>query len=166
MRVLVDVDLTGLVVGATLATRTPEIYLALIEATAFGTRMIVDAFESSGVAVNEIVAADGLPERNQLLMQIYADLTDRVFHVPTSSQTPALGSAMFAAVAAGSELGGYESITDAAARIKRLRETRYNPKPALRAGIRRALAGVPRVARLLRARRQRGYEAAQGPAHG
>jgi L-ribulokinase len=131
--VLVDVDLTGMLVGATLATKAPEIYRALIEATAFGTRVIVDSFESNGVAVNEIVAAGGLPERNQLLMQIYADVTDRVFRVPASSQTPALGSAMFAAVAAGSALGGYDSIVDAASRMARLRETSYRPNPAHRA---------------------------------
>ena len=131
--VLVDVDLTGMLVGATLATKAPEIYRALIEATAFGTRVIVDSFESNGVAVNEIVAAGGLPERNQLLMQIYADVTHRVFSVPASSQTPALGSAMFAAVAAGSALGGYDSIVDAASRMARLRETSYRPNPAHRA---------------------------------
>ncbi|MBC7256941.1 MAG: ribulokinase, partial [Chloroflexi bacterium] len=70
--VLVDVDLTGLLIGATLGTKPEEIYRALIEATAFGTRVIVEAFEAHGVAVDEIVAAGGLPERNKLLMQIYA----------------------------------------------------------------------------------------------
>jgi L-ribulokinase len=131
--ILVDVDLTGLLIGATLATKAPEIYRALIEATAFGTRLIVDTFESNGVAVNEIVGAGGLPERNQLLMQIYADITDRVFRVPESSQTPALGSAMWAAVAAGSESGGYDDIVEAAARMARLRDTSYHPNPANRA---------------------------------
>ncbi|HZC72242.1 MAG TPA: ribulokinase [Jatrophihabitans sp.] len=131
--VLVDVDLTGVLVGATLATKAPEVYRALIEATAFGTRVIVDAFEANGVAVDEIVAAGGLPERNQLLMQIYADVTNRVFRVPASSQTPALGSAMFAAVAAGSERGGYDTIVDAASRMARLGETTYRPNPEHRA---------------------------------
>src|SRR4029453_1949265 len=73
--VLVDADLSGLVVGMTLATRAPEVYRALLEATAFGTRVIVDAFESAGVPVARIVACGGLPERNELLMQIYADVT-------------------------------------------------------------------------------------------
>jgi L-ribulokinase len=125
--VLVDVELTGLLLGATIATKAPEIYRALIESTAFGTRMIIEAFEANGVAVNEIVAAGGLPERNQLLMQIYADVTGRVIRIPASRQTPALGSAMFAAVAAGRELGGYESIGEAAARMTRLRDTSYRP---------------------------------------
>ncbi len=124
--VLVDADLTGLLVGATLATRPPEIYRALIEATAFGTRAIIDAFESSGVAVNEIVACGGLPERNRLLMQIYADVTGREFKVAASNQTPALGSAMFAAVAAG----GYDSIVDAAAKMARPHVLSYLPDPA------------------------------------
>ncbi|MBK5227527.1 MAG: ribulokinase [Actinobacteria bacterium] len=131
--VLVDVDLTGLLLGATLATRAPEIYRALIEATAFGTRAIVDAFESNGVAVNEIVACGGLPERNKLLMQIYADVTGCEFKVTASSQTPALGSAMFGAVAAGAAEGGYDTIVEAASRMARLRDERYVPNPAHRA---------------------------------
>ena len=93
--VLVDADLSGLLVGMTLATKAPEIYRALIEATAFGTRVIVEAFESAGVPVTRIVACGGLPERNELLMQIYADVTGRAFSVAASAQTPALGAAMF-----------------------------------------------------------------------
>ncbi len=123
--VLVDVDLSGLLVGATLATKAPEIYRALIEATAFGTRMIVDAFESSGVAVSRIVACGGLPERNKLLMQIYADVIGREFRIAASEQTPALGSAMFGAVAAGKAAGGYDSITEASQHMARLRDEKY-----------------------------------------
>jgi L-ribulokinase len=123
--VLVDVDLSGLLVGATLATKAPEIYRALIEATAFGTRMIVDAFESSGVAVGRIVACGGLPERNKLLMQIYADVIGREFRIAASEQTPALGSAMFGAVAAGKAAGGYDSITEASQHMARLRDEKY-----------------------------------------
>ena len=128
--VLVDVDLSGLLVGATIATRAPEIYRSLIEATAFGTRVIVESFESAGVAIDEIVACGGLPERNHLLMQIYADVTGKAFKVAASSQTPALGSAMFGAVAAGSAGGGYDSIVDAAERMARLRSEIYRPDPA------------------------------------
>ncbi len=131
--VLVDVDLTGLLVGATLSTTAPEIYRALIEATAFGTRVIVDSFEAAGVRVEEIVACGGLPDRNRLLMQIYADVTGREFRIAASSQTPALGSAMFGAVAAGAAAGGYDSIVDAAAAMARLRDERYVPNPEHRA---------------------------------
>ena len=98
---LVDADLRGLLVGMTLATKPAEIYRALIEATAFGTRVIVEAFESGGVAVDTVVACGGLPERNKLLMQIYADVLGREIAVGASTQAPALGAAMFAAVAAG-----------------------------------------------------------------
>jgi L-ribulokinase len=131
--ILVDVDLTGLVIGATLSTRAPDIYRALLEATAFGTRMIVEAFEDAGVAVDEIVACGGLPDRNRLLMQIYADVSGKEFRVAASSQTPALGSAMFGAVAAGSVEGGYDTIVEAAERMARLRDETYRPDPAHRA---------------------------------
>jgi L-ribulokinase len=127
--VLVDVDLTGLLVGATLATRPPEIYRALLESTAFGMRVIVEAFERGGVAVNEIVACGGLSERNRLLMQIYADVTGRRIKVSASAQTPALGSAMFGAVAAGAEAGGYDTIGDAAARMAHLKDEAFVPDP-------------------------------------
>ncbi len=131
--VLVDVDLSGLLVGATLATRAHHIYRALIEATAFGTRVIIDAFASRGVAVDRVVATGGLPERNRLLMQIYADVTGREFRVAASQQTSALGSAMFAAVAAGAETGGYATIVEASRHMARLRDESYRPNPDHRA---------------------------------
>jgi L-ribulokinase len=127
--VLVDADLSGLLVGATLATRAPEIYRALIEATAFGTRVIVDAFNSHGVAVNEIITCGGLPEKNKLLMQIYADVTGRELKMTAAPQTPALGSAMFGAVAAGAAAGGYDSILDAAQKMARLKQQTFKPRP-------------------------------------
>lgn len=125
--VLVDVDLTGLLIGATLATKAEEIYRALIEATAYGTRVIIEAFEDHGVAVNELVAAGGLPERNKLLMQIYADVTGREIKVVGTSQAGSLGAAMHGAVAAGAAAGGYATITDAAARMAHLQDTHYSP---------------------------------------
>ena len=127
--ILVDVDLSGMLLGATLATTAPEIYRALIEATAFGTRMIIESFEASGVPIRDLVACGGLPERNRLLMQIYADVTKRQISVAASPQTPALGSAMFAAVAAGAAAGGYDRIEDAAERMAQLRDERYVPDP-------------------------------------
>ena len=128
--ILVDVDLTGMLLGATLATKAPEIYRSLIEATAFGTRMIVEAFDAAGVAINDIVTCGGLPERNPLLMQVYADVTGLELKIGESHQVPALGSAMFGAVAAGSSVGGYDSIVEAAACMARLRATTYRPNPA------------------------------------
>jgi L-ribulokinase len=131
--VLVDADLTGLLVGATLATRAPEIYRALIEATAFGTRVIIDAFEAGGVAVKGVVACGGLPGANELLMQIYADVTGREFRLAASGQTPALGSAMHGAVAAGARAGGYDSILEASRRMAHLQDRVYRPIPEHRA---------------------------------
>jgi L-ribulokinase len=128
--VLVDVDLSGLILGATLATKAPEVYRALIEATAFGTRMIVESLEEAGVPVNDIVACGGLPHKNKLLMQIYADVTRREISVAASTQTPALGSAMWAAIAAGAGVGGYDDITHASAAMARLRDEHYRPDPA------------------------------------
>jgi len=131
--ILVDVDLTGLLVGATLATKPEDIYRALIEATAFGTRVIVESFEKNGVAVNEIVACGGLPERNKLLMQIYADVTGREIRVAATAQAGAFGSAMFAAVAAGKAAGGCDTILEAAQYMARLQDVVYRPDPAHRA---------------------------------
>lgn len=125
--VLVDVDLSGLIIGATLATKAEDIYRALIESTAFGTRVIVEAFEKNGVAVNELVACGGLPEKNRMLMQIFADVTRREIKVSASKQTPALGSAMFGAVAAGKAAGGYDSIFEAAKHMAHLKDETFKP---------------------------------------
>jgi L-ribulokinase len=127
--VLVDVDLTGLLLGATLATKAEEIYRALIEATAYGTRVIVEAFQKNGVPIHTLVACGGLPEKNKLLMQIYADVTGLEIKVSASKQTPALGSAMFGAVAAGKAAGGYDSIYAAAQTMAHLKEETFKPIP-------------------------------------
>jgi L-ribulokinase len=125
--ILVDTELSGVIVGLTLATRAPEIYRALLEATAFGTRAIIDAFEAAGVPVSNIVACGGLPQRNELLMQIYADVTGREFSVAASTQAPALGAAMFAAVAAGPDNGGYDSIVEASRAMAPAPVRRFQP---------------------------------------
>jgi L-ribulokinase len=127
--VLVDVDLTGVLLGATLATKAEEIYRALIEATAFGTRTIIEAFESKGVAVQSLVACGGLPEKNKLLMQIYADVTGREIKLAEQLQTcSALGAAMHGAVAAGRAAGGYDTIAEAAQRMAHVQKLTYRPK--------------------------------------
>ena len=130
--VLVDADLSGVLIGMTLSTEAPEIYRALIEATAFGTRVIIDAFEAGGIAIDRVVACGGLPDRNPLLMQIYADVSGRSWRVAASSQTPALGSAMFAAVAAGREAGGFATIEAAADAMAHLRDETFVPNEANR----------------------------------
>lgn len=123
--VLVDHDLSGLVVGLTLATRPQDVYRALLEATAFGTRTIIEAFDNAGVPVRELVIAGGLL-KNPLLMQIYADVTNLPLATIGSAQGPALGSAIHAAVAAGA----YPDVHAAAERMGRRDKKRYEPIPA------------------------------------
>ncbi|NOU64935.1 ribulokinase [Paenibacillus sp. LMG 31461] len=125
--VLVDTELNGLILGYSLLTKPEEIYRTLLEATAFGTRKIVDAFHSNGVEVEELYACGGLPQKNHLLMQIYADVTNREIKIADSKQTPALGAAMFGAVAAGADKGGYDSIVDAAKQMARVRKETFKP---------------------------------------
>lgn len=121
--VLVDSGLTGLMLGLTLGTRAEDMYRALLEATAFGARVILEAFEASGVPVKRIIAAGGLPGKNPLLMQIYADVLGREIEIIKSEQGAALGSAIHAAVAAGC----YETIHDAAKRMGGVKAKRYKP---------------------------------------
>jgi L-ribulokinase len=128
--VLVDVDLTGMLLGCTLLTKPEEIYRSLIEATAYGTRMIVDNFIRHGVDVKELYAAGGISQKNALMMQIYADVTNMEIRVAASLQAPAVGAAMFGAVAAGRERGGYATIFDAAKEMGRVLDKVYRPIPA------------------------------------
>jgi len=122
--VLVDHHLSGVIIGLTLGSRPPEIYRALLESTAFGTRTIIDAFDRSGVPVTELVIAGGLL-RNALLMQIYADVTGRPLSLIGSEQGPALGAAIHAAVAAGE----YPDVTTAAQAMGRCERAVYQPDP-------------------------------------
>jgi L-ribulokinase len=143
--VLVNVDLSGVLLGGTLLTRPEEIYRALIEATAFGTRMIIENFRAHGVPVDELYACGGLPEHNALLMQIYADVTGMEIKLSASSQTPALGSAMFGAVAAGAAAGGYDDIVDAARAMAHLRSESFTPDSAAHATYSRLYAEYARL---------------------
>jgi L-ribulokinase len=111
--ILVDVRLTGLLLGQTLHTTPEEIYRALIEATGFGALVIIDRIEEYGVKVQEVVNCGGLAVKNSLMMQIYADITGRPMKISRSEQTPALGAGIFASVAAGKKSGGYGSIDEA-----------------------------------------------------
>jgi L-ribulokinase len=109
-------------VGLTLSTRPPDVYRALVEATAFGTRTIIEAFEASSVAVEDIVVAGGLL-KNRFVMQIYADVLRRPLHLIGSEQGPALGSAIHAAVAAGE----YDDINAASAAMGSQTRDAYAP---------------------------------------
>lgn len=120
--VLVDAELSGLVVGATLATRTEEIYRALFEATAFATRKIVETFTASGVPVTEFIVAGGLL-KNAFLMQIYSDILRMPISIIASDQGPALGSAIHAAVAAGA----YSDVRAAGQAMGKVNRAVYTP---------------------------------------
>jgi len=125
--VLVDQRLTGLLLGQTLHTKPQEIYSALIEATAFGALTIINRFEAYGVKIDTVVNCGGIAEKNGMLMQIYADITGREMKVSRSSQTCALGSAIAAAVVAGSEKGGYDDFTSAQAAMTGVKDISYKP---------------------------------------
>lgn len=130
--ILVDADLTGLLMGATLATTAADIYRALLESTVFGTRVIIDALDEADIGVDDLVVCGGLPFQNRLLIQLTADITGRPVFVAASRQTPALGSAMFASVAAGPSLGGHETIVDAARHMASLSNDEYHPDSSAR----------------------------------
>lgn len=127
--VLVDVDLTGVMLGMTLQTKPEEMYRALIEATAYGTRKIIETFEAHGVPIDEFYAAGGISQKNPMMMQIYADVIRKPVRIAGSLQGPALGSAIFAAVAAGSESGGYDSVSEAAGAMGKLLDVTYQADP-------------------------------------
>jgi L-ribulokinase len=127
--ILVDPRLTGLLVGQTLHTSRPEVYRALIEATAFGARAIVERLAEHGVPIARVVCCGGIAEKNDLFMQIYADVLGHPMLIAGSSQTPALGAAISAAVAAGR----YEGFEAAQARMTSLNEKRLTPAAAARA---------------------------------
>ena len=130
--ILVDADLSGLLLGATLATRHADIYRALLDSTAFGTLRIIESLEAAGVAVDRFVACGGLPERNALLMQLTADITGLEVDVAASTQAPAVGAAMYGAVAAGAARGGHDTIEAAVDAMARPHARTYRPVAATR----------------------------------
>lgn len=127
--VLVDQRLSGLIIGLGLHSSPAEIYRALVEATAFGARVIMERFEEYGVKVRRVVNCGGIAARNPMVMQIYADVMNRPIMIARSMQTCALGSAVAAAVVAGSGVGGYGSFDDAVKRMTAVQERVFQPQP-------------------------------------
>ena len=127
--ILVDPRLTGLLIGQSLHTEVHEIYRALVEATAFGALTIVKRIEEYGVPVREVVNCGGLAVKNPMLMQIYADVMGRPMKVAGSEQTCALGAAIFGAVAAGKDEGGFANVGEAQDAVCGIREEVYEPIP-------------------------------------
>jgi L-ribulokinase len=128
--ILVDPRLTGLLVGQTLHTTRAEVYRALIEATAFGARAIVERLKECGAPVDRVVCCGGIAEKNPVFMQIYADVLGYPMLVAGSAQTPALGAAIAAAVSAGAAGGGYDRFEEAQERMTSLKDRAYTPDPA------------------------------------
>jgi L-ribulokinase len=121
--ILVDQLLSGLLIGQDLYTTRADIYRALIEATAFGARAIIERLEEYGVPIDKVICAGGIAEKNPLLMQIYADVTGCAMHVAGSGQTCALGSAIAAAVLAGA----HPDFPTAQAAMTSLKPGHYEP---------------------------------------
>jgi L-ribulokinase len=122
--ILVDPRLTGLLVGQTLHTSAPEIYRALVEATAFGALTIINRLEEYGVAVKEVVNCGGIAEKNPFVMQIYADVCNRPMKISRSAQTCALGAAIFGAVVGGA----YRKVGAAQRRMTGVKGEVYRPR--------------------------------------
>jgi len=118
--ILADGDLTGLILGYSLATKPEEIYRALLEATTFGTRKIFETFIASGVPINEIIVTGGEPAKNKLLLTILANVTRMEIKVAESPYITALGAAIYAAAAAGEQRGGYETLQEASKKMASL----------------------------------------------
>ena len=131
--ILVDARLTGLILGQTLHTTRAEIYRAMIEATAFGARAIIERMREHGVPVERVVCCGGIAEKNELFMQIYADVIGQPMLIAGSPQTPALGASISAAVTAGSAAGGYDDWTVAQDRMTSLKDRQFLPDPDARA---------------------------------
>ena len=127
--VLVDQRLTGMMVGLSLATTRAEVYRALVEATAFGARVIMERFEAYGVPVERIVNCGGISAKNALVMQIYADVMGRPVQISRSDQTCALGAAMAGAVAAGAEAGGHTDFGAAVDAMTGVQDHVFTPAP-------------------------------------
>lgn len=131
--ILVDARLTGLLIGQTLHTTRAEIYRALIEATAFGALTIQNRLKEYGVPIDRIVTCGGIAEKNPLFMQIYADVTGTRLEVSRAAQTCALGAAIFGAVVAGKENGGYDTTEEAQAAMTGVKDVVYEPNPSAQA---------------------------------
>lgn len=125
--ILADGDLTGLVLGYSLATKPEEIYRALLEATTFGTRKIFETFIASGVPINEIIVTGGGPAKNRLLLNILANVTRMEIKIAESPYISALGAAIYAAVAAGEKRGGYDTIQEASKKMAHLSDKTIIP---------------------------------------
>lgn len=129
--VYMDADLSGLMVGMTMATRPEEIYQALIQAVAFGKRRILDGLTEGGVPVHEVLASGGIASKNPYFMQVMADILNRPIAISEADNASCMGAAVLGAVAAGPQAGGYEDIIAAGTAMCAARPVRvYQPHPS------------------------------------
>lgn len=126
---LMDFNLNGLILGMNLLTKPEEIYRAFLEATAYGTRMILEGFEQAGISVDRIVLSGGIPRKNQLLVQIYADVCNREIQICQSNNASAMGAAILGVAAAPESVTGYKNVIEVAEKLGRIGETVYLPDP-------------------------------------
>lgn len=125
---LMDFDLNGLILGMNLLTKPEDIYLALIEATAYGTRMIIEAFEKEGVSIGSIVLCGGIPQKNKMLVQVYSDVCNKEIRVSESQNASAMGAAILGVAAAPTEVSGYNNATEATEKLGKSGKTVFYPK--------------------------------------
>ena len=126
---LMDFSLTSAIVGLSVRTKPEEIYRALVEAVVFGNKQIIDVYEEAGCPVNRIIAAGGIPMKNSMMMQIYADVTNKDIYLCGSAQTCARGSAILGAAAAGPEVHGCKDIYELIDKLGKLSDVVYHPIP-------------------------------------
>ena len=125
---LADFNLNGLLLGMNLQTKPEDIYMALIEATGFGTRLIVEEFEKAGIAIDSIVMSGGIPLKNPMLVQIYADILNREIRVCQTTQAGAVGAAILGVAAASSEVTGYHSLVEVTQKLGKKVNKVYKPQ--------------------------------------
>ena len=125
----VNGNLSGMIIGMTLNTKPEEIYRALIESTAFGTKVILNQMEESGVNIDEIVASGGIIYKNPLFMQIYTDVLGIPIKIAKCKQAAALGASIYAAIAAGSASGGFDSYEQAVMHMSGTATFQYKVNP-------------------------------------
>lgn len=126
---LADYNLNGMILGMNLLTKPEEIYLALIEATGFGTRLIVEEFEKAGIEINSIVIGGGIPLKNPMLVQVYSDILNREITVCQAEQSGSLGAAMLGIAAAPSEVTGYNNLIEVVEKLSKRGDKAYRPNP-------------------------------------
>lgn len=126
---LADANLSGMILGLTLRTKPEEIYCSLLEATAFGMRAIFEEFEKGGITARELYACGGIVGKNPFMMQIYADVLGKTILTASTDQGSAFGASVYAAVAAGIQAGGYAAVDEAARRMGKVSEIKYEPIP-------------------------------------